>query len=126
MNTTANLAASTADAAGIIQTIGNLPNNGFLHVIFFIITLFLCWYFYQEHKDRQKTKDKRDEQWLQHQEVHRLEQEKNNDRFNNIDRTLTKLDLMIKTFDERLSSIDKTCSELNGTLNTLMRMKQLP
>jgi len=125
METTANLAASTADAAGIINTIGHLPQNGFFHVMFFMVTLFLCWYIWQEHKDREKTKNKREEQWVQHQDVHRLEQEKINDRFSNIDRNLDRLNLLIQTFDTRLSNIDKSCSELNGTLNTLMRMKQI-
>jgi len=63
----------TGNTEGILAIIANASQTGFLHILIFMFVCALFWYLRQIAKDREKTRDKRDQEWINHLSLHSQE-----------------------------------------------------
>jgi len=61
---------ATADAASTLHTISTATPVGFLQILVFCLIAGIFAWQYLEHRDRARTKQKRDDLWKHHMELH--------------------------------------------------------
>jgi len=82
----------------IIETVANTSEMGFYHIVIFILILGSFWFIRHIVKDREKTKDKRDAEWVSHLALHAHEQKTISDRLDEFERNLSNQISMLLSF----------------------------
>jgi len=142
MNTTANLAASTADAAGIINSLGSQTAQGIVQILLVVIVISIIVFGFMQYKDRKETKKRRDEwaeqhkndhehdkekmeQWKDnHLQLHIQEKDNLNERLKSYDSRLEGIQSTLKDFGKRLGDLTSSFSELSGQIKAYMEFQK--
>jgi len=114
----------TADATGILGVVAQASNQGFLHIMLFVLVMGIMAYIYLDRKERSKSKDKNEAWQDSHMELHNNMDKYYENQFKRIDENFVKMFDSLASFGKRLGDISDKVSELSGSFKTFISFEK--
>jgi len=119
--------SGTADVGNTLSVISQASPSGFLQILVFLLIAIIILWQYMEHRDRIKTKGRRDELWTHHMELHEANEKSVEKNLNSMSKTIdiisNKQDAAGIEFRKGINDIQVSIAVLKTTLELYSRSK---